>query len=136
MSNPRRKILFICVHNRARSQMAEGLCKSLLGDQYEAYSAGSEPADQVHPLAVSCLEEVGIDISQQKPQHIDEFSLEEFSLVIPLCAEEQCPVLPPSVKIESWALPDPSTSDGDQLSQFRITREEIKGRLLALGKNQ
>ena len=136
----RKKVLFICVHNRARSQIAEGLCKQLLAHQYKAFSAGSEPAESVHPMAVACLAEIGIDISENRPKQISDFNLEEFDLIISLCAEEQCPVLPAGVEKKSWNLEDPSTVETatpeDQLRRFRKCRDDIKRLIQSLHEVQ
>lgn len=88
-----KRVLFICTHNSARSQMAEGLINHDLAGKVQAFSAGTEPAS-VHPLAVAAMKEVGIDISQHRSKSIDEFANEKFDFVITLCdhAAETCPV--------------------------------------------
>ena len=129
------KILFICVQNAARSQMAEGLARHFLGHQADVASAGSQPGVRVHPMAVAVMAEIGIDISQNKPKTIESFDVTKFDLVIALCAEEQCPVLPAQVKKLSWALPDPAGHDlpDDQLiKKFRKIRDDIRKKVLDL----
>jgi len=125
-------ILFLCVANSARSQMAEGLAKLLLNNEAHIESAGSAPAKHVHPLAVKVLREIGIDISHHKSKSIDDLPkefLQNLDLVITLCKEEQCPVLPGTFKKESWALPDPvnpSISAQEEIESFRNIRDAIQ----------
>lgn len=130
-----KKILFICVQNAARSQMAEGLAKHFLAHQADVASAGSNPSGRVHPMAIAVMAEIGIDISQHKSKSINDFDLKQFDFVIALCAEEQCPVLPPSVKKVSWALPDPAGHDLPKeqiIKKFRKIRDDIKKKVLDL----
>jgi arsenate reductase len=125
------RVLFLCVHNSARSQMAEGLLRAMAGDRIEVFSAGSAPS-RVHPLAIRALQERGIDISAQRSKSIGEFVGEQFDYVITLCAEEVCPVFLNASKKLHWALPDPSAlegSDAEKLDAFRRTVDELKGRL-------
>jgi arsenate reductase len=130
------KVLFICVHNMARSQMAEGLCNHFLSHRFEAYSAGSHPAQRVHPMAIAALGEIGIDLSKNRPKGIEDFDLKDFDLIVTLCAEEECPVLPSSVKKLNWHLQNPvsqiTTSPEDHLRKFRKIRDEIKKLILSL----
>jgi arsenate reductase len=130
-----KNLLFICVENRARSQMAEGLAKHFLGSEYEVYSAGSRPAERVHPMAVAVMAEIGIHIHEQKPKAIDDIDLKQIDTVITLCAEEECPVLPGHVRVLSWALPDPAgggTAPEELIRRFRKIRDEIRRRILEL----
>lgn len=123
-------ILFLCVANSARSQMAEGLARSMTDDGIEIYSAGSEPT-VVNPLAIRAMAEIGIDLSTHRSKSIDEVPLDRVGIVVTLCAEEVCPVLP-GVESHHWPLPDPAVVAGDEserLSAFRVVREEIRGRL-------
>ncbi len=129
------RILFICVENRARSQMAEGLARHFVGHQKEFFSAGSKPADRVHPMAVAVMAEIGIDISHQKPKRIEDIDLSKIDLVITHCAEEQCPVLPGNIPRQDWSLPDPADdnpTDIDQIKKFRKIRDAIRQKVLTL----
>lgn len=129
------KILFLCVANSARSQLAEGLAKKVLGESYEIRSAGSAPAKMVNPFAVRVLSEIGIDISSHRPKTWDELPPAFFinlDYVITLCAEEVCPTLTVKSKKLHWALPDPALvegTEGERLEAFRKVRNEIKRRL-------
>ncbi|HSL19892.1 MAG TPA: arsenate reductase ArsC [Vicinamibacterales bacterium] len=129
------KILFLCVANAARSQMAEGLARHLFGDAAQVESAGSVPW-RVHPLAIAALSELGIDISSQRSKSVDEVNAGGFDLIVTLCAEEVCPVVPGNVRRLHWPLPDPSFAgdERDRLQHFRDTRDEIQRRLLAFGR--
>ena len=118
-------ILFLCVANSARSQIAEGLAKLILDNDFQIESAGSVPSGKVHPLAVQVLQEVGISISHHRSKSIDDLPkdfMQKLDLVITLCKEEQCPVLPGKFRKESWALPDPvnpSVSAQEEIESFR-----------------
>ncbi len=132
------KILFLCVANSARSQMAEGLARDLFGGETEVMSAGSRPAT-LNRLAVKVMDEAGIDISGQSSKSVDSLPasfLEDLDVVITLCADEVCPVLPTSVKKIHWPLPDPAAakgSDSDVLAAFRQVRDSIRNRLIDFG---
>jgi len=127
------KVLFVCVHNSARSQMAEAWLNHLYGDRYEAHSAGLE-AGTLNPLAVAAMKEAGIDISHKKTQTV--FSLfnkgELFSYVITVCDEasaERCPVFPGAAKRLHWSFPDPAQLMGteeEKLVKVRTIRDDIK----------
>lgn len=117
-----RNILFICHENRARSQMAEGLANYYKKGDAMIFSAGFEPAKEVHPLAIEVMNEIDIDISKQKPKDIDEINLEEIDLVITLC-DTACPVLPPNTAYEHWELIDPANVKGTKNEKLRIFRE-------------
>lgn len=125
-----RGILFLCVHNAARSQMAEGWARKLLPATVHIHSAGSQPGLAVHPEAIFVMKEVGIDISLHKPKAISEIEISEIDLVITLCAEEVCPTVPGKT-IESWAMPDPSTTAERSAvrDRFRETRDAIRVRV-------
>lgn len=133
------KILFMCVANSARSQLAEGLARKLFGDRAEVQSAGSQPS-KVNPFAVKALNEVGIDVSQHYSKSVDDLApsfLVTLDYVITLCAEEVCPVLVSKAKKLHWPLPDPAGkggSDEEQLDRFRATRDEIQKRLEEWGR--
>lgn len=125
------RVLFLCVHNSARSQIAEALLRARAGDRFEAFSAGSMPT-QVHPLAVAVLRELGIDALQQHSKNVGEFLSQAFEYVITLCAEEVCPTFPGAARRLHWALADPSAVDGteqERLQAFRRTAAELQSRL-------
>ena len=128
-------ILFLCVANSARSQIAEGLAKSILGNDFHIESAGSAPSGVVHPLATKVLREIGIDISSHRSKSIDDLPkefLQNLDLVVALCREEQCPAFPGKFKRESWALPDPvnaSAVPDKEINSFRDTRDAINRKI-------
>jgi arsenate reductase len=129
MSKPR--VLFLCIHNSARSQMAEGLLRARAGGQFEVFSAGSDPTS-VQPFAVRALQDEGIDISQQRSKNVSELIQEHFDFVITLCAEEVCPVFPNAVRRLHWSLDDPAAVDGgndEKLEAFGRTVRELKKHL-------
>lgn len=133
------KILFLCVANSARSQLAEGLAKSIFGDKAEIESAGSQPSGKVQPYAIEVLKEVGIDISKNYSKFYDELSPKFFvnlDYVITLCAEEVCPVLSSAkAKKLHWPIPDPASAPEDQkLEAFRSARDSIRSRLEEFSK--
>ncbi len=134
----RARVLFLCVHNSARSQMAEGLLRSRAGDRFEVLSAGSEPT-HVHPLAVRAMLDLGVDIAQQRSKNVNVFLGERFDYIITLCAEEVCPFFPGDAQRLHWALPDPAAvagSENEQLAAFRHTALELQFRLDEfIGKN-
>ncbi len=123
------RILFICTHNAARSQMAEGLVNGILADSYEARSAGTKPG-RIHPMAIRAMAEIGIDISHQRSKHLVEFKGQDFDYVVTLCsdAEEICPFFPGKEHFHhSFSDPgDVEGSDQEVLAQFRRTRDEIR----------
>lgn len=126
-------ILFICTHNSARSQMAEGLLRTLGGEDFEAYSAGTE-ATHVRPLAIKAMAELGIDISGQESKTLDRYLHESFSHVITVCdsAAEACPIFPGAKAQIHWSFPDPSKATGseeEQLAVYRSVRDAIRVRI-------
>lgn len=126
-------ILFLCVANSARSQMAEGLARDLLGDQATVMSAGSAPS-RLNPYAVEAMAEIGIDISNHRSKSVDEVDPGSIDLVVTLCAEEVCPVLPGRVRRLHWPIADPASTDPsvtpeDIRARFRTARDQIKARL-------
>ena len=129
----RYKVLFICVHNSARSQVAEAWLNHLYGDLFEAYSAGFEPGN-LNPLAVKVMKEVGIDISQNKTKSVFDFVKAGmiFSYVITVCDEvnaERCPVFPGITTRLHWSIPDPAAVTGteeEKLEKVRNIRDAIK----------
>ncbi len=117
-------MLFLCVHNSARSQMAEGILRHLAGDRYEVASAGSRPTS-VHPLAVEVLAERGVDISGQKSKDVREFLGQEFDIVITLCGDDapgSCPFFPGRVQ-EHVPFPDPAAQGTPEA--FRLVRDDL-----------
>jgi arsenate reductase len=120
------KILFMCVANSARSQMAEGLAKKLLGQDITMQSAGSK-ATKVNPFAIQVMNEIGIDISKQKSKSVDSIDPNSIDTVITLCVEEVCPVYLGKAKKLHWPFPDPAGNgtDEEQLKRFRETRDAI-----------
>ena len=129
----RRRILFLCTHNSARSQMAEGLLRHLAGNCYEVYSAGTE-ATSVRPEAIAAIAELGIDISGQESETLDRYLGEPFDYVVTVCddANEACPVFPGAKNRLHWSFRDPSRatgSDAERLEVFRAVRDEIRGRI-------
>jgi len=126
----KRRVLFICTHNAARSQMAEGLMKHMYGDYYEVFSGGTEPS-VLNPYAVKTMQEIGIDISHHYAKSIDEFLDEKFDYVITVCdqAKDSCPFFPGAKNYIHKGFTDPSRFKGREdeiLSQIRKVRDEIK----------
>lgn len=131
--NRRRRVLFLCTHNSARSQMAEGWVRTLAGDRVEAASAGTEQT-RVNPLAVQAMAEVGIDISRHASKTLDRFVPERWDWVITVCdaANERCPVFPGAGARLHWSFDDPAAvtgSEAERLAAFRRVRDEIAARL-------
>ena len=129
----RRRVLFLCTHNSARSQMAEALLRHLAGDRFEAYSAGTE-ATHVRPLAVRAMAELGIDISGQESKTLNRYLGEPFDAVITVCdqANEACPVFFGARERLHWSFPDPSQAAGsedEQLAVYRSVRDAIRERV-------
>ena len=126
-----RGLLFLCVANSARSQIAEGIARSLAPKGVTVWSAGSKPT-QVRPEAKAVLEEVGIDISEHRSKAVSEIPVDQVDTVISLCAEEECPLFLGKATRLHWGLPDPAGVEGDQaarLDAFRQTRDELRRRL-------
>ncbi|MFI5180184.1 MAG: arsenate reductase ArsC [Thermoanaerobaculia bacterium] len=124
-------LLFLCVANSARSQMAEGLARAHLGESVIVQSAGSEPS-RVNPLAIRAMAEIGIDITHHRSKSVSEIDPATVDLVVTLCAEEVCPVFLGKAKRLHWPLPDPAATEGtgeERLARFRDVREEIRRRL-------
>jgi arsenate reductase len=121
-------VLFLCVANSARSQMAEGLARALAPAGYRFLSAGSVPG-VLNPLAVAALAEQGIDIAHHRAKGLDQIALDAVDTVVTLCAEEVCPVVPGRVRRLHWPLPDPAVATGDaaaRLAAFRSARDALK----------
>ncbi|OGI23520.1 MAG: hypothetical protein A2287_05325 [Candidatus Melainabacteria bacterium RIFOXYA12_FULL_32_12] len=128
-----KKVLFLCTGNSCRSQMAEGLLHHYYGDKYEVYSAGTKPSI-VHPKAIQIMQEIGIDISNQRSKSVNEFKNESFDYVITVCdnAKESCPIFPGKSKRLHWSFIDPAEAIGDTeqvLTVFRMVLEQIKQKI-------
>lgn len=133
MSSPR-AILFLCVANSARSQMAEGLARDLAPAHIAVHSAGSAPAS-VHPLAQQVMAEIGLDLGTHTSKGVDDIPKADIDLAITLCAEEVCPEFPHDVRKLHWPHPDPAahgTRGELALSSFRAVRNQIRARLVTL----
>lgn len=129
----RKRVLILCTGNSARSQMAEGLLREIAGDRFEVASAGVAPT-HVRPEAITAMNEIGIDISQQHSKAVDEFTGQAFDYVITVCdnANEQCPTFPANTQRIHWSFEDPAAVEGDEtmrLAAFRLVRDEIQQRL-------
>ena len=127
------RVLFLCTHNSARSQMAEGLLRHLAGDRFDAHSAGTE-ATHVRPLAARAMAEVGADISGQESKTLERYLREPFDYVVTVCdaANEACPVFHGARERLHWSFPDPSRVSGteeERLGAFRAVRDEIRARI-------
>jgi arsenate reductase len=121
-------VLFLCVHNAGRSQMAAGWLRTLAEGRVEVLSAGSTPADAVNPVAVEAMREVGIDIARQQPRAWDEATIERADVVVTMGCGDTCPVLP-GTRYVDWQLDDPA---GKPLEEVRPVRDEIERRVRGL----
>lgn len=115
---PKVRVLFLCTHNSARSQMAEGLLRKLGGDQVEVFSAGSVPTS-VHPLAAKVMSDVGIDLNGHRSKHLDEYVGQDFDYIVTVCdrVREVCPVFPGDPEQIHWSIPDPTAIEGNRQTQ-------------------
>ena len=130
------RVLILCTGNSCRSQMAEGLVNTTLGDGWTARSAGTHPAAAVHPLAVRAMAEINIDISTHMPENVDVYLDEPWDLVITVCdsARESCPVFPGPVDTLHISFRDPAEAAGNEdekMAVFRTVRDQIRDRLVA-----
>ena len=121
-------VLFVCVHNAGRSQMAAGWLRHLAGDTVEIRSAGSEPGDQVNPVAVRAMREVGIDITGQKPKLLDDTTAADADVIVTMGCGDACPYFP-GKRYEDWKLDDPA---GQDLHTVRHIRDDIRDRVAQL----
>jgi len=128
MSNQKPAVLFVCVHNAGRSQMAAGFMRELAGDRVDVLSAGSEPKESINPVAVAAMHEVGIDISNQQPKILTTEAVFESDAVITMGCGDACPIYP-GKRYEDWVLEDPA---GQDIEFVRRVRDEIKGRVEVL----
>src|SRR5215210_7003039 len=119
------EVLFVCVHNAGRSQMAAGLLQRKAGDSVRVISAGSEPADQLNPAVVEAMEEVGIDISAERPKKLEDGMVRTSDVVITMGCGDACPIYP-GKRYEDWELEDPA---GKDLETVRRIRDEIGARV-------
>lgn len=130
---PAQRVLFLCTHNSARSQMAEGMLRAWGGADFAAFSAGTE-ATAVRPEAVQVMHEIGIDISGQQSKTLEGFLGERLAWVVTVCdqARQACPVFPGAERAAHWSIDDPSEADGSpeqRLAAFRRARDELAGRV-------
>lgn len=133
MSSNTKSILFLCVANSARSQMAEGLGRMIFGSRTPVQSAGSEPA-KVNPYAVEVMSELGVDLTTHHSKSVQTIDPETVGTVITLCAEEVCPVFLGKARRLHWPIPDPASKDPsipreEMLTRFRTARDTIRGML-------
>lgn len=124
-------ILILCTGNSCRSHLAEGILRAALGAAFHVASAGSKPAGYVHPLAIRAMAEIGLDISEHRSKHLEEFLHAEVETVITVCgnADQVCPMFPGQVNRHHWGFDDPAHATGTEDSQyavFRRVRDEIK----------
>ena len=134
ITRPPGRVLFLCVHNSARSQMAEGFARAAAPAGVEVMSAGTEPG-KVHERAIEVMREVGVDLAGHTSKHLDSLPWRDVDTVVTLCgeAEESCPVFAGSVRRVHWPLPDPSAAPkAKQLEVFREVRDEIRWRVSSL----
>ena len=124
----RPSVLFVCVHNAGRSQMAAGFLTALSGGAVQVRSAGSIPADQINPAAVEAMAEVGIDIASEQPKILTEDAVKESDVVITMGCGDECPYFP-GKRYEDWVLDDPA---GQGVEAVRPIRDEIRTRIEAL----
>ena len=123
--SPSPQVLFVCVHNAGRSQMAAGWLRHLAGDRVEVLSAGSAPAGSINPVAVEAMAEVGIDIADQQPKLLSDAAVQQSDVVITMGCGDAC-LFYPGTRYEDWALDDPA---GQGIEAVRPIRDEIRGRV-------
>ena len=123
----KRRVLFLCTGNSARSQMAEAWLRTLAGDRFEAFSAGIRPVG-VNPNAVEAMREAGVDIASQRSKSVDEFAGQQFDCIVTVCdnAKESCPIFPGGGRRIHQSFTDPAASPGDG-AVFRKVRDELRG---------
>lgn len=126
----KKRVLFVCTHNSARSQMAEGWLRALAGDRYDPYSAGTEPRG-VHPMAAAVMKEAGIDLAEHRSKHVDTYAAVPMDVVVTVCdsAREACPFVPSGGPQIHQSFEDPSAATGPEearLAVFRRVRDEIR----------
>ena len=121
-------VLFVCVHNAGRSQMAAGYLQHLAGDRVQVLSAGSQPGDRINPVAVAAMAEEGIDIATNQPKLLTDTAVREADVVITMGCGDECPYYP-GKRYEDWALDDPA---GQGINAVRPIRDEIRARVTTL----
>jgi thioredoxin type arsenate reductase len=134
ITSPPRRVLFLCTHNAARSQMAEGFARAVAPADVAIWSAGLEPG-RVHPLALEVMREVGVDLAAQTSKHLDAVPWREADTVVTLCgeADEACPAVGAEVRRVHWPLADPTRApEATRLQAFRDARDEIRWRVASL----
>jgi protein-tyrosine-phosphatase len=124
----RPEVLFVCVHNAGRSQMAAGLLSKLAGDRVSVRTAGSDPAERINPMAIEAMDEVGVDLSQELPKALSDDAVRGADVVITMGCGDACPFYP-GKRYEDWELEDPA---GKDLDTVRAIRDEIERRVRAL----
>ena len=135
MTTEPQRVIFVCTHNSARSQMAEGMLRAWGKDRFAAFSAGTE-ATRVRPEAIAVMREIGIDISGQSSKTLEPYLGAGFSWLVTVCdqARESCPTLPGVQRQAHWSIDDPSGVDGgevERLAAFRVARDDLAGRVRA-----
>lgn len=128
VTNTKPSVLFVCVHNAGRSQMAAGYLRALAGDRVEVRSAGSMPADQINPVAVAAMAEDGIDITAEQPKVLTTEAVQDSDVVITMGCGDACPFFP-GKRYEDWKLDDPA---GRGIDAVRPIRDDIRARITAL----
>jgi arsenate reductase (thioredoxin) len=133
-------ILFLCVANSARSQLAEALARMMFGDRATIQSAGSQPS-RVNPYAIEVMQELGVDLVSHASKSVDTIDPSTVDVVITLCAEEVCPVVLSSARRLHWPIPDPASTDpafsrDDLLHRFRTARDTIRAKLEQFGADE
>jgi arsenate reductase len=129
-----RALLFVCTHNSARSQIAEGLARAMAPSGSRIWSAGTQPT-HVHPMAIEVMKEIGLDISSHRSRGLSDVPWNEADTVVTLCgdAADSCPAVAANVRRLHWPLPDPAAApEASRLQAFRETRDELKWRVSAL----
>jgi protein-tyrosine-phosphatase len=128
VTTARPEVLFVCVHNAGRSQMAAALLRRLGGDGVVVRSAGSAPASEIHPGVVAALREIGVDLADERPKRLADDAVRAADVVVTMGCGDACPVFP-GKRYEDWKVADPA---GKGLDEVRVIREEIRRRVLAL----
>jgi arsenate reductase len=141
MENAKPTVLILCTGNSCRSQIAEGVLRSVAGDILDVQSAGSKPAGHIHPLAIQVMREAGIDIAGQRSKHLNEFVSRKIETVITVCgnADQECPMFAGQVNRHHWGFPDPAKAMGNEeqiLAIFRKVRDDITQVFTAYGEGR
>ncbi|GAA1142035.1 arsenate reductase ArsC [Nesterenkonia lutea] len=128
MSTEKPTVLFVCVHNAGRSQMAAGFLREIAGDSIQVFSGGTQPADSVNSTAVEAMAEVGIDISKNIPDKLSPYTVQQSDVVVTMGCGDDCPFYP-GKRYEDWKLDDPA---GQSIEKVRVIRDDIRGRVREL----